>query len=185
MGSVHNRSPLPAAHGQFSPESDAWPSVALASVVSGARRRAVRDADRQVDTAHLLHTLLEADPEARAAIGGGPQVARLLSYLVQRSIGYGLRWRSSVEGSPGVRAVRGGPGMPGWSPAAAAAMECAGRRARARGAAGAEGLDLLAALTADAESRAAEVLRRAGVDRQRLAARLADASPGGPASGDR
>ncbi|MEU3860600.1 Clp protease N-terminal domain-containing protein [Streptomyces sp. NPDC028722] len=71
----------------------------LAAVVTGARRRAVRDGDRQTDTAHLLHSLLEHDPEVRAAVGGPTRLARLLGYLVQRSIGYGLRWQGSVEDS--------------------------------------------------------------------------------------
>ncbi|CAL9633194.1 Clp protease N-terminal domain-containing protein [Streptomyces sp. enrichment culture] len=71
----------------------------LAAVVAGARRRAVRDGDRQTDTAHLLHALLEHDPEVRAAVGEPRRLARLLGYLVQRSIGYGLRWRAGVEDS--------------------------------------------------------------------------------------
>ena len=78
-------------------DNDARLTPELAAVVAGARRRALRDGDRQIDTAHLLHSLLESDPEVRAVFeGGDPQVARLLSYLVQRSIGYGLRWLSSV-----------------------------------------------------------------------------------------
>ncbi|WP_189817397.1 Clp protease N-terminal domain-containing protein [Streptomyces olivaceoviridis] len=68
-------------------------------MVSAARRRAVRDRDRHTDTAHLLHALLEHDPEARAAVGGPQRLARVLGYLVQRSIGYGLRWQSRVEDS--------------------------------------------------------------------------------------
>jgi len=47
-------------------DSDARLSAELAAVVAGARRRALRDGDRQIDTAHLLHSLLESDPEARA-----------------------------------------------------------------------------------------------------------------------
>lgn len=38
----------------------------LMTVVTGARRRALRDGDRQIDTAHLLHALVESDPESRA-----------------------------------------------------------------------------------------------------------------------
>ena len=67
--------------------------------MAAARRRALRDGDRQIDTAHLLHSLLEHDPQVRAAFDGGSQIARLLGYLVQRSIGYGLRWQSGVEDS--------------------------------------------------------------------------------------
>lgn len=133
----------------------------LAAVVAGARWRAVRDGDNQLDTAHLLHTVVENDPRVWGAFAGGPpQVARLLGYLVQRTIGYGLRWSGTVEAS----ATGAGDGLSGWSPAAAAAMAAAVGRAAARGVPLAEGPDLLAALTYDRECRAAEVLRRAGVD---------------------
>ncbi len=71
----------------------------LAAAVSGARRRVLRDGDRQIDTAHLLHSLVESDPEAAGAFEGREQLARVLGYLVQRSIGYGLRWQRSVEDS--------------------------------------------------------------------------------------
>ncbi|WP_225827923.1 Clp protease N-terminal domain-containing protein [Streptomyces naphthomycinicus] len=81
------------------PDGAAGLGAELAAVVAGARRRAVRDGDRQTDTAHLLHALLEDDPEVRAAVGGPARLARLLGYLVQRSIGYGLRWQASVEDS--------------------------------------------------------------------------------------
>ncbi|MYX61261.1 peptidase, partial [Streptomyces sp. SID8382] len=75
-------------------------SDVVAVVIEGARRRAVRDGDAQIDTAHLLHGLLESDPEVRDAFPGGPpQVIRLLGYLVQRAIGYGLRWSGTVEDS--------------------------------------------------------------------------------------
>ncbi|MEU7133233.1 Clp protease N-terminal domain-containing protein [Streptomyces sp. NPDC046261] len=138
----------------------------------GARRRAARDGDRQIDTAHLLHTLLEADPRARQALPGGPaQVARLLGYLVQRTIGYGLRWSGTVEDSGSLPALTGAA-VPGWSPAAADAMREAYARARARGAVCVEGTDLLAALVRDPRCRAVEVLRRAGVDTGLLAARV-------------
>ncbi|GAA1528000.1 Clp protease N-terminal domain-containing protein [Streptomyces albidochromogenes] len=172
----------------------------LASVVAGARRRATRDGDRQIDTAHLLHSVLEADPEVRSAFDGGPaQVARVLGYLVQRSIGYGLRWQGVEEASggglgaaassgapvlpegPGApvvaagdggAAVRSEPALPGWSPAAFAAMEGALGRAFARGDQRAGGLDLLAVLASDPGCRAVEVLRRGGVDTELLAGRL-------------
>ncbi|MGV9291945.1 Clp protease N-terminal domain-containing protein [Streptomyces sp. NPDC003719] len=142
-------------------DADARFSAELAPVVSGARRRAVRDGDRQIDTAHLLHSLLEHDPEARAVLGEGPRLARLLGYLVQRSIGYGLRWQSAVEDSGAVPVTTGAAG---FSPLAAAAMEDARARAARRGAAGACGIDLLAALVADPQARAVEVLARAAVD---------------------
>ncbi|MEU2063937.1 Clp protease N-terminal domain-containing protein [Streptomyces sp. NPDC013455] len=95
------------AHDTAAPHTDgaAGLGAGLAAVVAAARRRAVRDRDRQTDTAHLLHALLEHDPEARAAVGGPPELARLLGYLVQRSIGYGLRWQSSVEDSGVIAAV--------------------------------------------------------------------------------
>ncbi|MGW3557939.1 Clp protease N-terminal domain-containing protein [Streptomyces sp. NPDC000963] len=150
----------------------------LAAAVSGARRRALRDGDRQIDTAHLLHSLVESDPEAAAVFEGREQLARVLGYLVQRSIGYGLRWQRSVEDSGARRllpATRGAEPRDvrasGWSPAAAAALEGALRRAAERGEPQARGVDLLAVVAADPESRAVEVLRRAGVDPAALAAR--------------
>jgi ATP-dependent Clp protease ATP-binding subunit ClpA len=155
-------------------EIDARLTVELASVVAGARRRALRDGDRQIDTAHLLHSLIESDPEARAALGAGPQVARVLGYLVQRSIGYGLRWQGSVEDSGTVPVLRETDAeMAGWSPSAAAAMQGALERAHMRGDERAGGSDLLACLAADPECRAVEVLERAGVDMELLVGRLA------------
>ncbi|MEU9589131.1 Clp protease N-terminal domain-containing protein [Streptomyces sp. NPDC048219] len=150
-------------------DADARFGAELTQVVSGARRRAVRDGDRQIDTAHLLHSLLEHDPEARAVLGEGPRLARLLGYLVQRSIGYGLRWQSSVEDSGAVPVV---PGAAGFSPVAAAAMEDARARAARRGADEACGIDLLAALVADPQARAVEVLGRAAVDPRTVLARV-------------
>ncbi|GLF95739.1 Clp protease N-terminal domain-containing protein [Streptomyces yaizuensis] len=166
------------------PGTGAGFTAGLARVVAAARRRALRAGDPQIDTAHLLHSLIEADPEARAALGPGSRAARVLGYLVQRSIGYGPRWRATVEVSgapsgpaaPAVPAVPvespvpvplvGSPveSAPGWSPAAADALAVATGRAEARGAPGASGSDLLAALAADGGCRAVEVLRRAGVD---------------------
>jgi Clp amino terminal domain, pathogenicity island component len=148
-------------------------TVELLSVVSGARRRAHRDGDVQIDTAHLLHSLVETDPEVRAAFDEGPQVARVLGYLVQRSIGYGLRWQDSVEDT-GETPVVGKDSVSGWSPAALSAMKGALARAERRGVQRAGGVDLLAALAADDASRAVEVLARAGVDAGTLAARLAE-----------
>ncbi|MEU2182657.1 Clp protease N-terminal domain-containing protein [Streptomyces thermolilacinus] len=142
----------------------------LAAVVVGARRRAVRDGDRQTDTAHLLHALVEAAPAVRDALGA-PRAARVLAYLVQRSIGYGLRWHGTVERS-GAPPLVPGPARHGWSPAAAAALDLACARARARGEQRAHPLDLLAGLTADPDCRAVQVLARAGVDRGRLNARI-------------
>ncbi|MGW0767438.1 Clp protease N-terminal domain-containing protein [Streptomyces sp. NPDC002676] len=141
-------------------DDDAGLSAELAAVLAGARRRAVRDGDRQIDTAHLLHSLLEHDLEARAAVGDTAQLARLLGYLVQRSIGYGLRWQGSVEDS-GALAVAAPDA--GWSPVAAAALAYALGRARQRGETRANGTDLLAALVADPQARAVEVLERVGV----------------------
>lgn len=162
--------PPAAVPGPRHSDPDAQLTDDLASVVAAARRRAVRDGDRQIDTAHLLHALLESDPEVRAAIGDPRAVARLLGYLVQRSIGYGLRWQSSVEDSGAVPTLRG-PG--GWSPAAAEVMAAACRRAR-RGRRGAtRGMDVLAAVAADPGSRAVEVLRRVGIDPAVLLGRIA------------
>ncbi|GAA2284670.1 hypothetical protein GCM10010145_56280 [Streptomyces ruber] len=142
----------------------------LAAVVTGARRRALRDGDRQIDTAHLLHALLDSDPEARAVFGDGPQAARLLGYLVQRSIGYGLRWQGTVEDSGALPVVTGATG---WSPLAAGAMEEARARAERRGETRARGIDLLAALVAAPDARAVEVLRRAGVDAEAVTGSVA------------
>ncbi|MFI5804978.1 Clp protease N-terminal domain-containing protein [Streptomyces sp. NPDC051561] len=150
--------------------AEAGLTVEMARVVAGARRRALRDGDRQIDTAHLLHSLLEADPEVRAAFEEGPQVAKVLGYLVQRSIGYGLRWQADVEGAAGQTPVAG------WSPAAVSAMEGARARAAERGDPEAGGTDLLAALAVDRDCRAVEVLRRAGVDPGLLAGRLCAAA---------
>ncbi|WP_327405574.1 peptidase [Streptomyces sp. NBC_01288] len=142
-------------------DNDARLSAELAAVVAGARRRALRDGDRQIDTAHLLHSLLESDPEARAVFGDGPQIARLLGYLVQRSIGYGLRWQGTVEDSGAIPVI---PAAEGWSPLAAGALEYACERAGLRDGDLACGIDLLAAIVADPESRAVEVLHRAGIE---------------------
>ncbi|MEU0244488.1 Clp protease N-terminal domain-containing protein [Streptomyces sp. NPDC006235] len=155
-------------HGIHRAERDARLSDELASVVTGARRRAVRDADRQIDTAHLLHSLLESDPQARAVFGEGPQIARLLGYLVQRSIGYGLRWQNGVEDSGAVPVVTE---TAGFSPLAAASMEYACERA-ARHGGPARGVDLLAAIVVDPQARAVEVLRRAGIDPHAVLARI-------------
>ncbi|MEU9311053.1 Clp protease N-terminal domain-containing protein [Streptomyces sp. NPDC048256] len=149
------------------PRLAAEPAAALAV----ARRRAVRDGDRQIDTAHLLHSLLEQDPQVRAAFDGGPQLARLLGYLVQRSIGYGLRWQSGVEDSGALPVVTV---VEGCSPLAAAALEHACVRAARRDGARARGVDLLAAIVAEPQARAVEVLTRAAVDVHALRARIED-----------
>lgn len=140
-------------------------------MIAGARRRALRDGDRQIDTAHLLHSLLEHDPDVYAVFGDGPQIARLLGYLVQRTIGYGLRWQGTVEDSGAVPVVLAGEG---FSPLAATAMEHARRRAAHRGDGRADGVDLLAAIVADPEARAVEVLGRAGIDAGALRKRIDD-----------
>ncbi|MCX5344932.1 Clp protease N-terminal domain-containing protein [Streptomyces atratus] len=180
---MQNRTPwIPQQPAPNRAEFDARLTVELAAVVTGARRRALRDGDRQIDTAHLLHSLIESDPEVRAAFEGGPQLAKMLGYLVQRSIGYGLRWQGAVEDSGAVPVVEDrdstvrDTGVEGWSPSAASAMAEARERAELRGDARAGGLDLLAALASDHECRAVEVLQRAGVDAERLAARIVGAS---------
>ncbi|MEI5103955.1 Clp protease N-terminal domain-containing protein [Streptomyces sp. PmtG] len=179
MGGVRSRTSEGAEPGPTRTDTDPSLSAALASVVSGARRRAVRDGDRQVDTAHLLHSLLEHDPRVREVFDGGPQIARLLGYLVQRSIGYGLQWQGTVEDSGAVPVLASAKETV-LSPAAAGAMETARARAVLCGETEARGIDLLAALAADPESRAAEVLRRAGVDTDALLARVeSDEETGG------
>src|SRR5690242_21069435 len=74
VGDVHPRTAHRTADDQAVAhmDDDAALGAELAAVVAGARRRAVRDGDRQIDTAHLLHSLLEHDPEVRAAVGGPP-----------------------------------------------------------------------------------------------------------------
>jgi hypothetical protein len=141
----------------------------------------VRDGDRQIDTAHLLHTLLDSDAEVRAVLGSGPRTARLLGYLVQRSIGYGLRWQGTVENSGAVPVVTGTPvaGTDGCSPLASTALEHACERAARRGDDRARGLDLLAGVVAEPGARAVEVLTRAGIDARELAGRLDRATPTG------
>ncbi|WP_405710408.1 MULTISPECIES: Clp protease N-terminal domain-containing protein [unclassified Streptomyces] len=194
---MQNRTPrIPQQPVTNRAELDARLTVELAAVVTGARRRALRDGDRQIDTAHLLHSLIESDPAVRAAFEGGPQLARVLGYLVQRSIGYGLRWQGSVEDSgtvpvvpapgsvvPAPGSVVRDMGMESWSPAAASAMAGALDRADSRGDARAGGLDLLAALATDHECRAVEVLVRGGVDADRLAGRVADVAGQGVPEG--
>ncbi|ULR49204.1 Clp protease N-terminal domain-containing protein [Streptomyces deccanensis] len=147
-------------HGSDHVEIEGRLTDELASAIAAARRRVLRDGDRQIDTAHLLHALMESDPDVRAFFDG-PQVARLLGYLVQRSIGYGLRWQIGVEDA-GV--VPGAPGTPGWSPVAARAMRQAYDRAQRRGERSAHGVDLLAALVVANGSRAVEVLGTVGLD---------------------
>ncbi|WP_436735926.1 Clp protease N-terminal domain-containing protein [Streptomyces sp. BBFR102] len=157
------------------------PRPELANALAGARRRAQRDGDGQADTAHLLHALLEHDPASREAVDaceqGGEQLVKLLGLLVQRNIGYGLKWHGSVEDSGAVPMAR----SDGWSPAAAEALDAARRRADGRGGRAA-GSDLLAGLVADPGCRAVQVMERAGVDRELLRRRL-DAEPGSPAEG--
>ncbi|MET8977187.1 Clp protease N-terminal domain-containing protein [Streptomyces sp. NPDC004539] len=144
-------------------------SEELVAAVAGARRRAVRGADRQIDSAHLLHSLLESDIEVRRVFEEGDRVARVLGYLVQRSIGYGLRWQNGVEDSGALPVVTV---TEGFSPVAAVAIETARVRAERRGAGAAQGVDLLAGVLADPRSRAVEVLARAGVDAGELLARV-------------
>ncbi|MFE9774608.1 Clp protease N-terminal domain-containing protein [Streptomyces sp. NPDC005931] len=163
----------PREQGLHRSDNDARLSAELAAVVAGARRRALRDGDRQIDTAHLLHSLLEADSQVSEVVGHGPRTARLLGYLVQRSIGYGLRWQSSVEDSAAVPVVAG---VAGFSPLAAGCVGRAHERAARGGEGRARGVHLLAAMAEDPQSRAAEVLRRAGIDPAELVSRLGAAT---------
>jgi hypothetical protein len=95
---VYSNCGPPLDLGRLADEPRLTPGVR--AVAAGARRRATRDGDRLVDTAHLLHSLLESDPAARDACDAGTgRMARVLGYLVQRSIGYGLRWSGTVEES--------------------------------------------------------------------------------------
>ncbi|MFD4630536.1 Clp protease N-terminal domain-containing protein [Streptomyces sp. NPDC058284] len=172
VGDVQSRrTPSGAEPGPIRAEPDSGLSPELASVVAGARRRAVRDGDRQIDTAHLLHSLLETGSEVRAVFESGAQAVRVLGYLVQRSIGYGLQWQAAVEDSGAVPVVSSVPEA-GWSPAATNAMDVALERAALRGEPRALGMDLLAGLVADPDCRAVEVLARARVDVPSLLRRI-------------
>ncbi|MFF3800234.1 Clp protease N-terminal domain-containing protein [Streptomyces sp. NPDC002134] len=156
-------------------DDDAGFSAELTSALDGARRRAVRDGDRQIDTAHLLHSLLEHDPQVRAAFAEGSQLARLLGYLVQRSIGYGLRWQSGVEDSgalPVVTAAVPDPRPAPDSPAIAGQVPPTAADAPATARPLAEGFSPLASAALDHA-------------RVRAAARRAEgrARPGEPARG--
>jgi hypothetical protein len=155
-------------------------SEELAAVAVTARRRAERCGDEVVDTAYLLHSLLEWDPAVRAFLGGdSPRTAKLLGYLAQRSIGYGQRWRNSMEESAAARSGESAGkakellgALPRWSPAAVSGMGMALERAEARGAPRVEGVDLLAGLVADRSCRAAEVLGNSGFDAAALSMML-------------
>ncbi|WP_414720600.1 peptidase [Streptomyces sp.] len=171
---MHSRTP-PQGPASGGPHAGDLLSAELVAALASARRRAGRGGDRHVDTAHLLHGLIESDPAVRSALGGPVRLTRLLGYLAQRSIGYGLRWQETVEGTG---APQAGRGASGWSPAAVAALEGALWRARARGGVRAEGPDLLDALLADPRCRAVEVLCRAGVVPGDLTARAPAGAPG-------
>jgi ATP-dependent Clp protease ATP-binding subunit ClpA len=126
-------------------------SPTLARVAARARRRALRAGDRTADTGHLLHALLESEESALAALAPLPaQRTRLLGYLAQRSIGFGRGWHGSAEEEQ----------------QALLALERTALRALLRRQAdpAAEALDLLGELAARKGSRAAQILRGAGVE---------------------
>ncbi|MGW1274756.1 Clp protease N-terminal domain-containing protein, partial [Streptomyces sp. NPDC002491] len=101
------RIPRQSSRDRTTHATDGVPGLAAESsaALASARRRALRDGDRQIDTAHLLHSLLEHDPQVRAAFDGGPQLARRLGDVVPRSNGYGLRWEGGGEVSGAVATV--------------------------------------------------------------------------------
>jgi ATP-dependent Clp protease ATP-binding subunit ClpA len=134
----------------------------LSRIAAGARRRAVRAGDAEVDTGHLLHALLESDGHAlELTAPREAHAARLMGYLAQRSIGFGREWKSS-EGAGAHRAQERTSLR--WSRSAGDSLEQASRTALARTGREADALDLLAQLAGDAACRAAEILRGAGVD---------------------
>jgi len=142
----------------------------LSRIAAGARRRALRAGDAEVDTGHLLHALLESDDRALGLTA--PQAAqstRLMGYLAQRSIGFGREWRSG-EGAGSHRAQE--RNRLRWSRSAGDALEQASRVALARSGQEADALDLLAQLAADPSCRAVEILCGAGVDPGAVAARV-------------
>ncbi len=128
----------------------------LAVVAARARRRALRAGDPEVDTGHLLHALLETDDSTLGVAAPLPmQATRLMGYLVQRSIGFGRLWRVGEGVADRERERSAGLA---WSATAAGAL---GRAARGTGG---SVLDLLRELATVADSRAAEILRGAGID---------------------
>jgi len=145
-------------------------SGSLSRIAAGARRRALRAGDAEVDTGHLLHALLESDDRALGLTA--PQLAqstRLMGYLAQRSIGFGRAWRSG-EGAGTHRAQE--RDRLRWSRSAGDALEQASRVALARTGQEANALDLLAQLAADPSCRAVAILCGAGVDPGAVAARV-------------
>lgn len=96
---VHNRTPrIPQQPVPNRAELDARLTVELAAVVTGARRRALRDGDRQIDTAHLLHSLIESDPAVRRpsrAAPNWPGCSAISSSAVSGTGSAGrVRWRT-------------------------------------------------------------------------------------------
>ncbi len=131
----------------------------------------MRAGDAEVDTGHLLHALLESDDRVLGLAAPLPaQATRLMGYLVQRSIGFGRAWQSDE----GAELRRLGDHVTlRWSTPAEDALQQAARAALVRpGTAEADALDLLAALAEDPRSRAAEIMRGAGVDPEAVAARV-------------
>lgn len=146
---------------------------ALSRVAARARRRALRAGDAEVDTGHLLHALLESDERVLGLVAPQTtQSTRLMGYLVQRSIGFGRDWRSG-EGAGLHRAQE--RTVVRWSRSAGDALERASRSALIPPGGEADALDLLAQLAADPSSRAAEIMRGAGVDPAAVVARIQNA----------
>ena len=142
----------------------------LSRVAAGARRRAVRAGDTEVDTGHLLHALLESDDRALGlAAPLATEAARLMGYLAPRSLGFGREWKSG-EGAGAHRAQE--RNRLRWSRSAGDALEQASRVALARTGHEADALDLLVQLAADPSCRAVEILRGAGVDPVGVVARV-------------
>lgn len=139
----------------FAHQEEAALAGTLAVVAARARRRALRAGDPEVDTGHLLHALLETDESALGVAAPLPvQATRLMGYLVQRSIGFGRLWRFGEGVTDRERERSAGLA---WSASAAGAL---GRASRSEGTV----LDLLRELATVADSRAAEILRGAGID---------------------
>ncbi len=104
----------PQAQAARGADDDAGLGAELAEVVAGARRRVVRGGDRHIDTAHLLHSLLESDPEVRAAFGEGQRWRGCSGIWCSGASGTGCGGRGASRTPAGCRSWRGRRGSRRW-----------------------------------------------------------------------